>query len=463
MSIFSFLKKNNMNNLIQVLLWLPRLGVGGLFIFSGLIKANDPLGFSYKLEEYFEEFAKIFTEHGLGFLAAPMEWIAYIALPMAMFIVVLEIVLGVLTILGVQMKKVSIWLFVLILFFTFLTFVSWKYDLVKTCGCFGDFWVLTPFESFLKDLILIVGIIPLFIYRNSVESLLSPIGGELTIWVSGIVFFLFTFYCFRHLPVADHRAYAVGDSLFENMKVVPGNPLVLYKLKNKHTGVVAELADFPDDYKNWAQYIDPNDSSAAFYREVDQELDIKYIEIKSTGQKTMVEEVPEEYKNDWIVYKDSTITFFPSKDPKIMDLVAESLESGEDKLQELLSDSIYRFMLIVRDLNFYGTFENTNDGVVFMKSTKGEKNYAAVKKLFVESAAKGYEYNILTTEIDNQKIQAFKHEMNTRVDFYSSNDIELKTMIRSSPGLILFKKDTVVGKWHYNDFPIFEEITNDYK
>jgi len=452
-----------MNRILQVLLWLTRLGVGGLFIFSGLIKANDPLGFSYKLEEYFEEFAKIFTEHGLGLLAHPMEWLAYIALPMSMFIVVLEIVLGVLTILGVQMKKVSIWLSVLILFFTFLTFVSWKYDLVKTCGCFGDFWVLTPFQSFMKDVILVVGITPIFIYRNSIESFLSPIGGQLIIWVSSIIFFLFTFYCFRHLPVADHRAYAVGNSLFENMKVVHGNPLVLYKLKNKQTGVVVEVADFFDDYKNWEQYVDPNDSSALFYREVDEELDIKYIEISSTGQKTMVEEVPEEYKNDWIVYKDTTITFSPDKDPKIMDLVAESLESGEDELQGLLSDSIYRFMLIVRDLDFYGTFENTNDGVVFIKSAKGEKNYDIVQRLFVEAAAEGYEYNVLTTEIDDQKIQAFKHEMDTRVNFYSSNDIELKTMIRSSPGLILFKKDTVVGKWHYNDFPIFEEIKNDYK
>jgi len=188
-----------MNRILQVLLWLTRLGVGGLFIFSGLIKANDPLGFSYKLEEYFEEFAKIFTEHGLGLLAHPMEWLAYIALPMSMFIVVLEIVLGVLTILGVQMKKVSIWLSVLILFFTFLTFVSWKYDLVRTCGCFGDFWVLTPFQSFMKDVILVVGITPIFIYRNSIESFLSPIGGQLIIcfqvlYFSYLLFIVFVIY-----------------------------------------------------------------------------------------------------------------------------------------------------------------------------------------------------------------------------------------------------------------------------
>tara|TARA_B110000211_G_C14077397_1_gene552839 strand:+ start:668 stop:2026 length:1359 start_codon:yes stop_codon:yes gene_type:complete len=452
-----------MNIALRILIWISRLGVGGLFIFSGLIKANDPLGFSYKLQEYFEEFAKIFSENGLGLLAHPMEWLTYIALPMSMFIVVLEIVLGILTLLGIQMKKVSIWLLVLIVFFTFLTFVSWKFDLVKTCGCFGDFWVLTPFESFMKDVILIFGILPLVILRSSIETILTPVGEKLTIWVSSIIFFLFTFYCFRHLPMADHRAYAVGDSLLENMKVKKGNPLILYKLKNKQSGVVVEIADFPDDYKNWEQYVDEEDSSTTFFREVDEELDIKYIEIKSTGQKTRVEEVPEEFKNDWIVYVDTTVLYSPDKDPKIMDLTAESLDNGEDKLQEMLADSTYRFMLVVRDLKFYGHFEETNDGLVFMKSAKGEKSYERVKKLFVESAAEGFEYNILTTEVDDQKIQAFKHEMKTRVKFYSSNDIELKTMIRSSPGLILLKKDTVMGKWHYNDFPIFEEIKNDYK
>lgn len=452
-----------MNKLLQAILWLTRLGVGGLFIFSGLIKANDPVGFSYKLEEYFEEFGKIFIAHDLGFLAHPMEWLAYIALPMSMFIVVLEVVLGILTILGIQMKKVTVWLMALIVFFTFLTFVSYEFDLVRTCGCFGDFWVLTPLESFIKDLILLVGILPMLIWRNSIQSLLSPVNEKLTIWISSIVFFLFTFYCFRHLPVADHRAYAVGESIFTNMIGVKGNPLVLYKLRNKESNEVIEIADYPYDYKNWEPYIDSDDSTALFYEEIDDELEIKYIEIKSTGQKTKVQEIPDAYKDDWIVYKDTSEYFTPDVDPKIMDLTAESLETGEDKLQELLGDSVYRFMLIVRDLNFYGEFDNTTDGVVFMKSSKGEKNYEAVKRLFVDAAAEGFEYNVLTTEIDDQKIQAFKHEMNTRVKFYAANDIELKTMIRSSPGLILLKKDTVMGKWHYNDFPIFEEIKNEYK
>lgn len=450
-----------MNSVLQLIVWVFRLGVGGLFIFSGLIKANDPLGFSYKLKEYFEEFAKIFVEHGPAFLAHPMEWMGAIALPMAMFIVVLEIVLGVLTILGVKMKAVTNLLMLLIVFFTFLTFVSWKYEIVKTCGCFGDFWVLSPFESFLKDLILLVAILVLFVFRTTIETMLTPIGEKLAIWSSSIVFFLFTFYCFRHLPVADHRAYAIGESLLENMKVKKGNPLMLYKLQNKSNKVVVEMADFPDDFQNWATYIEPGDSSAKYFRDVDDEVNVKFIEIKSTGQKTRVLEIPEEFKSDWIVYKDTVMHCFPDKDPKIMNFSAED-DQGIDHMPEFLADSNYRFILSVRSLDFYGDYEDTDGGKVFMKSAKGEKSYKQIQDLFVAASAEGMNYNILTNESDYDKIQAFQHEMDTRVKFYNCGDVELKTLIRSSPGLLLLKKDTVIGKWHYNDLPTFEEIQEDY-
>lgn len=451
-----------MKSLLHLIIWVCRLGVGGLFIFSGLIKANDPLGFSYKLEEYFETFGSIFKEEGFGFLSHPMEWMASIALPMAMFIVVLEIVLGILTILGIKMRKVTLWLMALILFFTFLTFVSWKYDLVKTCGCFGDFWVLTPLESFLKDIYLLIGISVLFVFRNTIQTILNPIPQRMVIWCSSIVFFLFTFYCYRHLPVADHRAYSVGSSLLENMEVKMGNPLMIYKLKNKNNGVVVEISDFPDDYQNWEQYVDPDDSTASFYREINGELNIKFIKIKSTGQQTKVLEIPSEFQEDWVVLKDTIMIFSPNVDPKILDLGAYSFEDGEDKLQNLLTDSLYRFVLVIRDLDFYGEAEDTNDGKVFHKNAKGEKSYLEIKNLFVNAAEEGFQYCIFTSESNYDKIQAFQHEMDTRVPFYETNDIELKTMIRSSPGLILLHGDKVLGKWHYNDFPTFDDIKKNY-
>ena len=451
-----------MKQVLKLIVWICKLAVGGLFIFSGLIKANDPLGFSYKLEEYFETFAGIFVEHGLSFLATPMEWMAYIAIPLSMFIVVLEIVLGILTILGVKMRQVATWLLLLIVFFTILTFVSWNWDLVKTCGCFGDFWVLTPLESFLKDIYLLAGILILFFTRNTVHSILTPIGDKLAIASSSIIFFLFTFYAYNHLPFADHRAYAIGNSLLEKMSIEKGNPLTLYKLEHKINGAIAEMAIYPDDYQNWKPYIDPTDSTNPYFKNVEGNLNIKYIKVKSTGQKNRVLEIPSEMKSDWELINDTSITFVSDIDPKIQDLTAYSFDNDEDKIETMLTDSNFRFVMVIRDLSFFGEFVQTNDGVTFMKSTKGEEIYKRFQDLYKLNKMQTFYFSVLTSEYDNQKIQAFKHEMNTKVKFYNCDDKELKTMIRATPGLFLWKKDLVLGKWHHFDFPSTDDINEEF-
>ena len=451
-----------MNLIFKILIWVCRIQIGGLFIFSGLIKANDALGFSYKLEEYFEVFAKILSENGLGLLSVPLEWMAHIALPLSIFIVVFEIVLGILTILGINMKRVALWLFALIVFFTFLTFASWYWDLVRSCGCFGDFIPLNPKQSFFKDIYLMIWIIPLVISRNNISSLLNPIADKIVIFSSWIIFFLFTFYAYNHLPYADHRSYAIGNKLLEQMETKKGNPLILYKLQHKTNGVVAEMATYPDDYQNWEPYIDPKDSTAPYFREVDGELNVKFVKVKSTGQENKVIDIPNKLKDDWIVLKDTTILFTPDVDPKITDLSAYSFSDDEDKIKIMLNDSNYRFVLVIRDLSFFGEFTQANDGWHFNKSTDGEKYYKKFQELYQLNKEKTFYFSILTSEYDVNKIDAFRHEMKTKVKFYNCDDKELKTMIRSSPGLFLWKKDLVLGKWHYYDFPTFEDIKEDF-
>ena len=448
---------------IKIIIWIFRFLVGGLFIFSGLIKANDSLGFSYKLEEYFIEFGTIFTQNDLGFLAAPMKWMEAISLPLAMFIVVLEIVLGILTITGSKMKQVSFLLLALIIFFTFLTFASWKWELVKSCGCFGDFIPLTPFESFIKDLILLILIIPIVLTSRNIKSILTPTGDRLTILSSFVVFFLFTFYAYNHLPYSDHRAYKVGNRLTEQMQKKPGNPLTLYKLQNINNGAVTEMANYPDDYQNWKPYINPEDSLEKYFRSVDEELTIKYIKVKSTGQKNRVTEIPDELSEDWEIIKEETNVYFPDLDPKIYDLTAESIEDNfENKINEMLNDTNFRLVLVIRDLDFFGDFNLANDGWHFKKSSENEKYYKQFQSLYYDFKKEHKVYTtILTSENDINKIDAFKQGLKTRVKFYFCDDKELKTMIRSSPGLFLWKKDLVLGKWHYYDFPTFNEIKED--
>src|ERR1700743_3276749 len=130
------------------LVWIARILVGLLFIFSGLIKINDPLGFSYKLEEYFEVFH--------------ITFLSSLAVGIAVLLCALEMVLGFALLIGVRAKQVAWGLLLLIIFFAFLTFYSAYFKVVQSCGCFGDAIPLTPWQSFSKDLVLLLLIIVLF-------------------------------------------------------------------------------------------------------------------------------------------------------------------------------------------------------------------------------------------------------------------------------------------------------------
>src|SRR5476649_283806 len=130
----------NTNSTKRTVLVIIRWFVGLLFIFSGLIKANDPLGLSYKMQEFFE----VWGWSGLhGYTLA-----------LAFIMNVFEILAGVAVIIGWRMKLFSWLLLLLIIFFTFLTGYALFSGKIKTCGCFGDCLPLTPAQSFGKDLLL---------------------------------------------------------------------------------------------------------------------------------------------------------------------------------------------------------------------------------------------------------------------------------------------------------------------
>src|SRR6201986_1145504 len=155
------------------LIWFCRIAVGLLFIFSGLIKINDPLGFSYKLEEYFEVFH--------------ITFLSSFALVISVILCSLEIILGAALLAGVRPVKVAWGLLLLIIFFAFLTFYSAYFKVVQTCGCFGDAIPLTPWQSFSKDLVLLLLIIVLFINRRKIQPLFSKKTGDNLLIVSAIV------------------------------------------------------------------------------------------------------------------------------------------------------------------------------------------------------------------------------------------------------------------------------------
>jgi uncharacterized membrane protein YphA (DoxX/SURF4 family) len=204
---------------MRVLVGVSRIFVGVLFIISGLIKLNDPVGFSFKLGDYFAP-----EVLNLPFLEP-------YALVIAVLVVILEVLLGVMLIVGYA-KKFTLWsLLLMIVFFTFLTFYSAYFNKVTDCGCFGDALKLTPWESFSKDVVLLVLI--LFLYKGSryIQPFFSKGVRSITVFISLILCLWLGLHVLEHLPVIDFRAYKVGTNITKGMQTPADAPRAVYQYK----------------------------------------------------------------------------------------------------------------------------------------------------------------------------------------------------------------------------------------
>jgi uncharacterized membrane protein YphA (DoxX/SURF4 family) len=194
----------------NIITQFSRIFVGILFIISGLIKLNDPVGFSYKLAEYFSE--PVFN----------MPFFVPYTLALALFLVILEVVLGVMLLIGYR-TKFTIWsLLLLIVFFTFLTFYSAYFNVVKDCGCFGDALKLTPWESFTKDVVLLFFILILFFNMKLVKPLFNQKVQNILAYLSIALCAFMGFWVLNHLPLKDFRPFKVGNNIQKGMEI-PAN------------------------------------------------------------------------------------------------------------------------------------------------------------------------------------------------------------------------------------------------
>lgn len=413
---------------MKLLIWISRIVTGFLFFLSGIVKANDPLGFSYKLQEYFEVFstkmqfrvdthASFLPDWFLNFAIWIMEILHSVSLPLAMILVVFEVALGVCILTGTKMRFVASASLVLILFFTFLTFVSWKFEIVKTCGCFGTVLELTPLESFIKDVFLLLFIVVLFIYRRSINSLFEPTGDKITVGVSFLVASLFTVYTYRHLPFnlskvlwfANEGAYVEGADLRFNTTRKEAKKQYFYTLKNLKTGEEKEFSEYPADYKSY-----------------------KFV--------SMREEI-----------------LVPGIEPKITDLTMTD-EDGNNVFPLVLMDTGYTFLLVTYDLKHLGDF--AMEGKVAIDFNPKESTRSNFEKIneFAKEAEKEEMRFIALTASGTDFIGAFRHKLQAAYPFMGTDETVLKTMIRSNPGLMLIKDGKVLKQWHINDFPNFEDL-----
>ena len=436
---------------MRIFLIICRILVGATFIISGLIKANDPIGFSIKLNEYFEASAL-----GLPFLE-----------PFSLFLAVLaclaEVVLGFAVLVGGRMKLATWALLLLTLFFGWLTAYTAtcdpqaKYETiingeqvlrdvtcVTDCGCFGDAMKgslgrsMTPWESFSKDMALLVFVLPLFFFRKRITfntwgddlailpvamallafycwvfawwlPLLLSIGillgyfllkrsmeGPRTEWATAIwvaaVTLAFAWYCYAHLPVRDYRPYAVGNNITEQKAMeVPPVQDIYVTYRNAATGEEKEFdskGSYPWDDSTWT-YVD------------------RRIEVVNSGVVSQV--------SDFVLTDGD----------------------GNDITEDLLNETEPVLLIVVKTVD--------------EASTKCEP---AINKLVAEAQQKGwYVYGLTSSSYD--EVESFRHEQQNMFEYLSCDEITLKTMIRSNPGIVLMQQGTVRGKWHCNDVPTF--------
>jgi len=346
---------------MKILVTISRILVGVLFIISGLIKLNDPLGFSYKLQEYFS--ADVLN----------ITFLEPYALAISVFVVIFEVVLGVFLLIGYK-PKFTVWsLLSMIVFFTFLTFYSAYFDKVKDCGCFGDALKLTPWESFTKDIVLLFFILIIFIGVKHLKPLCSKLGMTIVAILSFITCMWFAYHVLMHLPSKDFRAYKVGANIMEGMST-PDNapkPVVEYYWKFNVNGE--------------EKVYNTNGS----YPNVDGEylsVETKVIEegydppIKDFSIETHDEDLTQQFMevDDLIIIVSYNLDKIEKEGAEVLKLMSEKAKkngytvigltaSGEDDKQKIKSDYNLDFDFYLCDEKALKTVVRSNPGIVKLK------------------------------------------------------------------------------------------------
>ena len=433
--------------------------IGVFFIFSGFVKAVDPLGTSYKMHEYFEAFA------GEGF--RPMwEYLATWSTFMAVVMIALELFVGLMLIIGWKPRFTVGIIWLLTLFFTFLTgytflsgfgitklflagsavvlvlfasatfpkkqsvrinliffsigaavivFLLTKFSAlffttafietgmkVTDCGCFGDFIKLKPWETFYKDVILDVIILVLLINLKTVRPLFGDMIREFMAYTSGAAALLFCLYnVYGNEPVIDFRPYAIGNDIIDLRKEKkPADIEMVFVYRSNKTG---KFKEFPYD--------------SVMQGKMD------YVEYDS-----MIER------------KDRVRD--PGIPAKITNLRIENDEGG-DITDTLLQNPDYSLMVVSPNL------KKTHEGA-----------FKQLNQIAAGCDKLGLKFYAVT--VNDGHVDEFRHRNETAYPFYHADETPLKTIIRSNPGLLLFKNGVVINKWHYRHLPTFEELNTNY-
>jgi uncharacterized membrane protein YphA (DoxX/SURF4 family) len=367
---------------------IARILVGFTFIFSGFVKGIDPWGSAYKFTDYFN--------------AMHLEWLIWAAFPLGILLAFTEFAIGIALLFNVFLRFFS-WLALLfMIFFTGLTLWIAIENPVTDCGCFGDALVLSNWETFYKNVILISLTLIVFIYRNNMKGFPGKKTGFTLSALSVLFYAAFVIHSYNHLPVFDFRPYKVGVNIPESMVIPADAPQAEYEnifyYKNKNTG---EVEAFTEENYPWQDTIN--------YEFYDMESNL--------------------IREGYI--------------PPIHDFRIETPE-GDNIADFFLYDDNYVFILVAYDLK--------------KSSIKPQEEINTLANWAVNE---GMAFICLTSSLPEESAE-FAERHNVPYEFFNCDDITLKTIIRSNPGLMVLKNGTIVAKYHYNDIPSPEEFEKEF-
>ena len=362
---------------IGIITTVCRFVLAVVFIFSGFVKAIDPLGTQYKIQDYLD---------ALGWTDIFPESIPFIV---AALLGMLEFCLGVYLFFGIRRIIAPRAVVAVMAIMTPLTFWLALDNPVSDCGCFGDAVVLTNWETFGKNVVLLAMSLVVLKWRKRIFPLATTRFDWLIALYGFLYIFCMTIYCYRHLPIFDFRPYYVGADIRQGMEIPEGK--------------------------------EPTEFETRFVLQKD-----------GVEKEFTLENYPD---STWTFVDSRTVVKKKGYEPPIHDFSMIRYEDGEDITEQVLADERYTFLLVAHQL------EQASDSRIDL-----------INELYDYCLEYGYAFYCLTSSSD-EDILKWQEDTGAEYPFCLMDNITLKTMVRSNPGLILLKKGVVIHKWNVVDFP----------
>jgi uncharacterized membrane protein YphA (DoxX/SURF4 family) len=377
---------------MRIILNTIRIIVGVLFIFSGLVKANDPLSLSYKMKEFFEIWDGDLEKSSFFFKNPLINFFQFLhehSLALSVLLISFEIIAGVALLLGWRMKIFSWLLLLLTIFFTFLTAYALYSGKFTNCGCFGDCLPLSPKTSFLKDVVLSILIIFLFANRRRINPYFSARMNLSVLALATVLSFGVQWYVLNYLPFADCLPFKIGNNISDQRKMpanaVPDSTVITFVYEKDRKKIEFTADNFPADFK-----------------------------------------VPP-YK--FITRYDKVVRKGKNNEPPIKGFVLRT-PSGQDSTEIILSEP-YCLLLFC---------ENFSTPV-----TDWQKDFEKIRVTATKKQVPVY----IVTASTNEANMALRNTPFASVQVLECDFTAIRTAARTNPCLYLLRRGTVVKKWSY--------------